>query len=478
MPALLAVGALALWAAVVALRIGYPFELEWMEGGMLDHIQRLRSGEALYSAPSLEFAAFPYTPAFHALAVPAVALFGEGFLGPRLISVLATLGVMVLLARIAVRIEGRSGATEHTWVAGLFAAGLFAAGYGFTGAWYDIARVDSLAACCALAGLALALGRGSRGALVGAAVCGVLACLTKQTYVALALAAGCVVARQHGLRSAALYASVFVLLLAGAVISLDRASDGWFLFTTFELLRGAPQHGPLVAGFWRECALALGLAWFAVALAIARGRMAAPDSGWWAVVGACFAAGWLGRAHEGGFENNLIPPLLATALWFGPAAARLLSRPSLSLWLVPTGALLALTYDPRALIPTPEDRAAGERLVARIAELEPPVLLPDHGYLLRRAFGPTARPGVHGMAINDLLKSRSADEARALVEALTKALQSRRYSAVILDERWDDDLPALAEHYHPPSALWAPDDAAFVPVTGAPKRPTWLYLRR
>ena len=449
---------------------------------MLDHIQRLRSGEALYSAPSLEFAAFPYTPAFHALAVPAVALFGEGFLGPRLLSVLATLGVMVSLSRIAMRFAAKHAepteGAAHERTAGLFAAGLFAAGYGFTGAWYDIARVDSLAACCALAGLALALGRGSRRALVGAAVCGVLACLTKQTYLALALATGCVVARQHGLRSAALYASVFVLLLTGAVVTLDRASDGWFLFTTFELLRGAPQHEPLVAGFWRECALALGLAWFTAGLAIARGRMAVPDSGWWTVVGACFAAGWLGRAHEGGFENNLIPPLLATSLLFGPAAARLLSRPSPAMWLAPTAALLALTYDPRALIPTPEDRAAGEALVTRIAELEPPVLLPDHGYLLRRAFGPTARPGIHGMAINDLLKSRSADEARALVEALTEALQSRRYNAVILDERWDDDLPALAEHYHPPSALWAPDDTAFVPVTGASKRPTWLYLRR
>ena len=36
-------------------RWNYPFDLEWMEGGMLVHVDRLRSGEGLYVPPSADF---------------------------------------------------------------------------------------------------------------------------------------------------------------------------------------------------------------------------------------------------------------------------------------------------------------------------------------------------------------------------------------------------------------------------------------
>ena len=54
-PGLVATLFLLLWAALVSLRVAYPFELEWMEGGMLDHIERVRSGKPLYTPPSREF---------------------------------------------------------------------------------------------------------------------------------------------------------------------------------------------------------------------------------------------------------------------------------------------------------------------------------------------------------------------------------------------------------------------------------------
>ena len=139
-------------------------------------------------------------------------------------------------------------------------------------------------------------------------------------------------------------------------------------------------------------------------------------------------------------------------------------------------AFVPLAYDPRPLVPSEEDRKAGELLVAKIADLKPPVFLPDHGYLLTRAFGPDAQPSVHGMVINDLLKSGLDDEAGAFVAALEEALAGGRYSAVILDETWPD-LRALRDHYAAPVPLWKPNDDAFTPVTGSPKRPTWLYRR-
>jgi hypothetical protein len=166
------------------------------------------------------------------------------------------------------------------------------------------------------------------------------------------------------------------------------------------------------------------------------------------------------------------------ALVFGPAAARLSAARAPWASVLVALALLALAYDPRSFVPTRADRDAGDRFVERLAELDPPVFLPDHGYLLQRAFGPETRPGIHGIVINDLLKSGYEDLAREFVRELELAFTRRMFGAVILDERWDEDIDALREHYHAPVPLPWPDERTFAPVSGAPKRPNWLYLPR
>jgi hypothetical protein len=49
-----------LW--VVGLRVGYPFELEWMEGAMADHVCRVLDGKLIYTAPAYDHVAFLYHP--------------------------------------------------------------------------------------------------------------------------------------------------------------------------------------------------------------------------------------------------------------------------------------------------------------------------------------------------------------------------------------------------------------------------------
>ncbi len=36
-------------------RLGYQCELEWMTGSVYDHIERIRDGKSVYTAPSLEW---------------------------------------------------------------------------------------------------------------------------------------------------------------------------------------------------------------------------------------------------------------------------------------------------------------------------------------------------------------------------------------------------------------------------------------
>ena len=53
-----------MYVVVALLRLRYPYELEWIEGGMVNHVEQVRSGHSLYAAPSLTFTADIYTPLY------------------------------------------------------------------------------------------------------------------------------------------------------------------------------------------------------------------------------------------------------------------------------------------------------------------------------------------------------------------------------------------------------------------------------
>src|ERR1041384_2907106 len=78
--ALLAIGVVLV---LVALRIGYPFELEWMEGAMVDHAASVRAGLPIYCPPSPEHVSFLYTPLLFQLGALVSFVTGMGFLAPR-----------------------------------------------------------------------------------------------------------------------------------------------------------------------------------------------------------------------------------------------------------------------------------------------------------------------------------------------------------------------------------------------------------
>ena len=96
---------------------------------MLDHIERVRSGKPLYTPPSLEFGSYPYTPLFPWVGAAFAEVLGPGFVSARLVSILSTVVVLVLLARLArAQANGRD-----LGLAALLSAGLYAAGNDFTG---------------------------------------------------------------------------------------------------------------------------------------------------------------------------------------------------------------------------------------------------------------------------------------------------------------------------------------------------------
>ena len=155
------------------LRLRYPYELEWIEGGMVNHVARLRSGQPLYGAPSLTFTPDIYTPLYFVVSALVSVLTGTGFVSLRLVSIVASLVLLAALAKLADR-------ETKDPVAAVVAAGLFAACYRISGAWLDIAREDTLCIALLFCGLVVARDArtGRRGVAAGALVS--LSFLTKQ----------------------------------------------------------------------------------------------------------------------------------------------------------------------------------------------------------------------------------------------------------------------------------------------------------
>jgi hypothetical protein len=454
--------AITTWVVLAVLRVSYPFELEWQEGGMLAHVSRVRAGEGLYAEPSLGFMAFPYPPLF----VWAASLLGESFTALRLVSILATAGLLALLFRHVVR------ATDSA-LGGLVAAGLFAACYRFTGAWFDVGRVDMLALVLAMGSVHLArFGKGLPAACFAGGLLG-LACLTKQTSL---LVAGPMVVPLFAANRRAAFAFVLAALAVGGggVAALHLASEGWSSWYLFELLAGHPWHPPKLLGFWTE-----DVVWLAPAVALGLvGRRGVSGAMPLALILGLLAAAWLGRAHQGGFDNTLLPLALLAALLAGEAVGRYSRRALVGSVVLLQFGLLALGYSPSALVPRAQDRAAGERVIARLAKVEGEVLAPYQGYLARRA---GHGPSVHGMAVIDLLSStRAQDEAARFVGELERALNERRYGALLLpaEDSWST-LPALGANYRrAEDLLEGTDESVLRPPTGRPARPRWLYVPR
>ena len=136
---LLAVAALyvAIYLILVFFRIQYPFELEWMEGGSLRQVIRILSGQKLYVSPSLEFVPFIYNPLYFYISAFISKIIGGGFMPLRLVSFISSLGCFFIIFLFVKR------ETKNIFF-GVIAACLFAATFRISGAFFDIARVDSL----------------------------------------------------------------------------------------------------------------------------------------------------------------------------------------------------------------------------------------------------------------------------------------------------------------------------------------------
>jgi hypothetical protein len=210
---------LALFVYVALARCAYPFDIEWMEGGMLTHAVRLLHGQPIYAPPSADFVAYFYPPAYPALVALVFKIAGISFGAGRAVSIGATLATLGLLFHI-----GRREVDTRT---GIVAAGLYAASFRICGAYFDIARPDALAVAVTLVAAYLTYRARTVPQVVVAALFFVAAYFCKQTGAVVAAFAVLPLWRRSK-KEALIFALTGGVVAGVAALALSRATGGWF----------------------------------------------------------------------------------------------------------------------------------------------------------------------------------------------------------------------------------------------------------
>ena len=496
--ALLGTAALGTYLYIAVAHLRYPFEIEWMEGGLLDEIKRAAAGQKLYVKPTVEYVPYLYAPLYFYAAAAFGKVLGVSFFSARLVSVLASLGVIAFIGRFVQR-------ETQSKLAGYAAACLFAGTYKLATAFYDIARVDSLFVLLLLAGLyALRFGSSNRSRIFAAALF-TLAFLTKQSasmvFAPVALYA-IMAERKRGL----VFAGAGAGMMAGVTLLLNWVHDGWFWYFVFWLPRQHPWVKRMWTDFWLEDMLAplaicfvLGLFYVLVdtrseAVATTEAsppvprRALHPRAFYFFTAGGMLVCSWLGRLHAGGWPNVIMPGFAVLAMLFGlgigsgfSAAARMPPRRRRGVeaffLVVAAVQFLVIFYDPRRYIPSFADKDSGQKLIEQIKALDGDVFMPAHGHLATMA---GKKPFAQEMAIGDIIGIQSPPSGGPvgveLRNELKRAFAEKRFGAVIIDT--DFFKKEIEDSYKRKGGDPFPSREVFWPVTGFHVRPKAIYVAK
>ncbi len=465
-------------------RIGYPYALEWLEGGSYSQVHRLLTGEPLYARPDIAYVAMIYPPLYYYASAVFSRLMGLSYLPLRLVSFGSALGSMAAIYLICRR--------EHATRAFAFlGSGLFAATYVLSGAWFDLARIDMLSVFLLLLSIWLLRFQSFR-AMLAAGVVAALAALTKQTHL-ITIACLSLFLLVSDRRSALAFVLPFLALYGLAFLALNSLYAGWYQFYVFHLALGSGEYVTLspassietALSFWGSSiflalpvAVLMIVAWFVISLRAGRDRATL-------FFYATCAIGMVGTSWSvmqvGGFRNDLIPAYAAISILFGLALHSLQSELARPLFRAGLSAACAvqfglLFYAIPAQIPTPADLQAGHDLVARIQGQSGSVYIPWHPDLAIMAGKDPFASWSPMYQLEGNFGGGDAHESARVKTEFSNAMAQRKFSLIVLDQEvnWIWGHP---ERYY--SASYEPvfsSPGVFWPVTGWQIRPTIVMV--
>lgn len=449
-------------------RVQYPYELEWMEGAMVDHVRWILEGHSLYGRPSLTFTPFIYTPLYLYLSAILTKLVGVGFLPLRLISFLATIGTSILLYLFAWR------ETRRPWFAWL-APGFFLAAYPLSGYWMDVGRVDSLFVFFLFFSSYLLRYRRDRWAMVLASLLAVAAFFTKQLawmwYPTIVL----MLAIDRRWKDVALFIGIGAVVGGAVFTFLYTTSQGWFWYYLVTIPAQHLWEWGMLTYFWsRDLLIPVGvLCVFAIFVCLEWWQKKPRDLFFSALLLGAVLMGWIARLHTGGYENVLLPTygavVLVAVLGIHTFEQKFQLRSGAQLavviWILVLGQFALLWYDPSKAIP--DGRMRQEQLVyrERIKLLPQPIYIQSHGF-----WEGTATPiRAHLMALADVIRGKDDAMRSELRTTFEKGLEQHIYKTIIIDDAyaWEEEL--VKKYYPhliviPVTARWQISGAVTAPV--------------
>jgi hypothetical protein len=410
-------------------RLARPVEFVYGESIVLAAARRVAQGEPLYPPPdSLPLTVTAYTPLYYLLVAALQQPFGDGYTPGRVVSLVATLAAAALLVWSVQRVAG-------SWAGGLLAGGLFLTLNMTALLWAPLHRVDPLALCFSLCGLALA----TAGRHHAAAVPLLLAVLTKQTYLVAPIAV-CLTLWPHP-RPALGFVGLFGSGLVIAVIAAQVLSDGWFLWHT--VLANASAYDPV----YLKSTLGQFLHFNGLPLLAAAALFSlrpCPGERLWRLyfLGTLLMLPSIGKV--GASSNYWLELTAASSALIGLLASRLPTRPGrraattdLGLAMMLVGALLvavpgyqALSHDLRRVLPAGGGRAVHAQIqLAPLLAAEPGDVLTDEPALAIAA----GKPVVFEFVVFQLLADQHVWDERPILEAIA----ARRFALVVLGSPLD-----------------------------------------
>jgi hypothetical protein len=471
LPILVLVAALlALFLHDVSVRAAYPYDIEWMEGGMLAHAWRLRQGLGLYTEPDADWVPYIYPPLYPWV----LSLIGEpSYLIARSLSAAGSLAAMAA-AVFAVRREG-----AH-WGIALAAGGLWLTCYDDSGSFYDLVRNDALA--IGLASWAFALCRvGTRRAVVASGLLLFLAFLAKHNYAAWGVVMLGWLVKTRGWRRGLEFAAASVVPALTATIAIQIATDGLFLSYLLEV----PGTHPLNAKrAWpvseKELALSLvltsGGALLVGLYALVRRRFSEGGAYWGMVLAMAIGFSILMRAHHGGYVNVLMPghwTLAVCGAGMLGALARWHRHPLVLALVVGLicGQLWYGRWDDSDMLPTAEDRAAGDQVIQELQALDGSVFAPHFPWYPVMA---GKQPSTPLISIWDI-----SHKDGPMYE------QSKLFDQALAEHKWDYLLMpsrgmkhGMDKHYTKDHRIPIQGGGTFMTRTGWRTRPAWIHVPR
>lgn len=473
-PAIASAAAIAAFMFVAVMRLFYPYEIEWLESGILEHVQRFANGQSLYTPPSVEFTQLPYAPFTFVVGAGISLLTGAHFWVLRALSLAATLATFWLIYALVKKETSNN-------LAGFIAAGVYAATFQISGWWFDVGKPDSLFMAVTLAAVWAARRASSRNTAIFAAGLMALAVMTKQSAV-FVLAPITLYLLATRWRVGLSYLLGSVVLLGGAIAMINSATQGWYWFYNWELLL---QHDVLeenrVRFFTRDLEPFIPAA-FLILLAARHfvSREHRWMAGFWAVtILGMVASSYSARLHSGGAENVLMPAFAAAAIAVGLSLALLLQNPQRTKLAAVAGVVgvlqfANLAYNPLPQVPSNDDRVAVDRFVTWLSNVPGDVWVVSHpGYALLADKETFAGKG----GIEDVMRGDDVVAKRALESSIADAIHTQRFRAIILDGPGDTrGFPADWKNYYEQMPGWVMPSNNGHPIvnnTGIP-REVWV----